>query len=86
MYQVSKTEKELILKKFPYATVIRCQKGKCARHSYLVEHNPEIEHFLEDIRTDISNADKWSVRRKIWKPSYKKHEGPNTRYGQRKNH
>ena len=52
MVDVTKEEKEAIVRRFPNAVIIRLVKHKSKRHHYCVEEMPHIMDYLKEIRSE----------------------------------
>lgn len=50
MIAISKSEKEVITKKFPNAHIVRTMKQKSKRHHYFCEESPRVMALVRDMR------------------------------------
>ena len=54
MIAVTKTEKELIIKKFPDIHIVRTMKQKSKRHRYYCEEQKPVMNYLRRLRNNNS--------------------------------
>ena len=52
MIDITKEEKNAIVKRFPAAVIVRTVKHKSKRHNYSVEELPSIIKYLAEIRRE----------------------------------
>lgn len=52
MVSITKSEKDKILKVFPRTRIIRASKQNSKRHHYMMEENPLIKDYLEQLRKE----------------------------------
>lgn len=50
MIAVTKAEKDLILKRFPYVHIVRTMKQKSKRHRYYCEEQRPVMNYLNKLR------------------------------------
>ena len=83
MIQISKDEKEAILKKFPGVGIVRTVKQKSKRHRYYMEERKDAMYELRWIRGEIKNDKKYNGKNRQRKEYHngKQTDGSVIRYG-----
>ena len=56
MIAISKQEKEVIVKRFPKAHIVRTMKQKSKRHRYYCEESKGVMRYLDEVRNQGNKA------------------------------